>query len=87
MWKVTIKKKVEKKLKKLPPDIGQRLFALVQDLETDGPVQSKWQNYSKLGGDRHHCHLTYRYVACWIEEEGELKIEVYYAGSRENAPY
>ena len=34
-----------------------------------------------------HCHLNYRYVACWTHRQGEIEIEVYYVGSREKAPY
>jgi hypothetical protein len=35
----------------------------------------------------YHCHLSYRYVACWTWRKKEIVIEVYYVGSRENAPY
>lgn len=35
----------------------------------------------------HHCHLNYRYVACWTCRRNEIVIEVYYVGSREKAPY
>jgi hypothetical protein len=31
--------------------------------------------------------LAQRWVACWRWEKGEIEIEVYYAGSREKAPY
>jgi hypothetical protein len=61
--------------------------ALVKDLQLDGPVRPDWDNYSKLGGSKHHCHLNYRYVACWTSESKTITIEVYYVGSRENAPY
>jgi hypothetical protein len=37
--------------------------------------------------DEYHCHLAHKWVACWRIREGEIEIEVYYAGSRENAPY
>ena len=37
--------------------------------------------------DEYHCHLTHRYVACWSWQKGSEVIEVYYAGSREDAPY
>lgn len=50
-------------------------------------MQKNWPNYSKLGDSKYHCHLAYSWVACWSYEKGEIKIEVYYAGSRENAPY
>lgn len=65
------------------------LFAdLKMDLESKGPEQPEWMNYSKLGKNKYHCHLNYHYVACWqVEADNTLTLEVYYAGSRENAPY
>ena len=89
MWKVVIKKKALKNLQKLPISVVELLKALSKDLKTRGPYPGeKWSNYSKLWEKKHHCHLNYRYVACWefIDEEIRL-MEVYYVGSRENAPY
>ena len=88
-WKVLVKKKVLKSLKKLPKGIRERFYALAVDLENEGINPGKqWKNYSKLGPKTHHCHLTYSYVACWKEADGKIKImEIYYAGSREKAPY
>ena len=86
-WNVTYKRKLERNLKKLPIEVQALFQALVRDLETAGPEQKSWRNYSKLGGNKYHCHLNYSYVACWTNENGNLTIEVYYAGSRENAPY
>jgi hypothetical protein len=66
----------------------QKLFAnLVEDLEMKGPIRSEWRNFSKLGEKKYHCHLSYSWVACWRENKEYLEIEVYYAGSREKAPY
>ena len=66
----------------------QKRFAnLVEDLERKGPIRSEWPNFSKLGEQQYHCHLSYSWVACWPIEESVLEIEVYYAGSREKAPY
>jgi mRNA-degrading endonuclease RelE of RelBE toxin-antitoxin system len=87
MWQVTIKKKQEKGLNKLPVAVRALFKALVQDLQYDGPELPGWPNYSKLGGNKYHCHLNYRYVACWTAETKTITIEVYYVGSRENAPY
>lgn len=67
--------------------VQEKLAVLVDDLEDKGPVQSGWPNYSKLGKEKYHCHLGRKWVACWHYEEKSLIIEVYYAGSRENAPY
>ena len=87
MWSVTIRKKAVKNLDKLPKNVRQLLFLLLEDLKNAGPVQPTWMNYSKLGDGNYHCHLNYRYVACWTANKGMITIEVYYAGSRENAPY
>ena len=35
--------------------------------------------------NEYHCHLSYHWVACWRHEKETIEIEVYYAGSRENA--
>ena len=82
-----VKKKVARGLKKLPKDVKRLLFLLIEDLKFDGPIQKSWQNFSPLGKNQYHCHLNYRYVACWTYNKGEIEIEVYYVGSREKAPY
>jgi mRNA-degrading endonuclease RelE of RelBE toxin-antitoxin system len=84
---VKVKKKVARGLEKLPENVRQLLFLLVTDLQTDGPIQKSWMNYSSLCGDRYHAHLTYRYAACWTSRKNEIVIEVYYVGSHEKAPY
>lgn len=87
-WTVNLKKKVIKGIKKLPKNVQEDLLALVADLEDSGPVRGDWPNYSKLADGSHHCHVSYSYVAVWVEEDKQLKIiEVTYVGSRENAPY
>ncbi|RLB78767.1 MAG: hypothetical protein DRH24_13875, partial [Deltaproteobacteria bacterium] len=80
-------KKVNRGLKKLPTNVQKLLFLLVEDLKADGPIQKSWDNFSPLGNDKYHCHLNYRYVACWNYHQGEIEIEVYNVGSREKAPY
>ena len=87
MWTVKIKNKAAKNLDRLPKNIKQLFFLLLEDLKKEGPVQPTWMNYSKLGDGDYHCHLNYRYVACWKADREIITIEVYYAGSRENAPY
>jgi mRNA-degrading endonuclease RelE of RelBE toxin-antitoxin system len=86
-YQVRIQKKVDRGLPKLPRHVQQLLFLLIADLQTEGPLQPSWQNFSSLGGDRYDCHLTYRHVACWTCKKGDIFIEVYYVGSREKAPY
>jgi len=86
-YKVTITKRAKKTAAKMPQAEQKRLIRLLANLRALGPVRSDWPNYSSLGGDEYHCHLSYHWVACWRHEKGIIKIEVYYAGSRENAPY
>jgi mRNA-degrading endonuclease RelE of RelBE toxin-antitoxin system len=86
-YEVRIKKKVARGLERLPADVQKLLFLLILDLKSDGPIQKSWRNFSSLGNDRYHCHLNYRYVACWTCRRNEIVIEVYYVGSREKAPY
>jgi len=86
-YEVKYKRKVQKQINKLPDKIKQRLFALIADLEDMGPIRHNWPNYSKLGTNQHHCHLTRSWVVCWKHEKQTIVIEVYYVGSREGAPY
>lgn len=86
-YSVLVKKSVLKNIVKLPVHIQQKLAVLIDDLKDSGPAAHHWPNYSKLSEDRYHCHLARKWVACWRMEEGTIEIEVYYAGSRENAPY
>jgi len=62
-YNVRIKKKAARGLKNLPIDVQKLLFLLIEDLKSYGPIQKSWQNFSLLGKDQYHCHLTYRYVA------------------------
>jgi len=86
-YEVKIKKKALRYLKKLPINVQKLLFLLIEDLKADGPIQKSWHNFSPLSKETYHCHLNYRYVACWTYRQGEIEIEVYYVGSREKAPY
>ena len=86
-YEVRVKRKVACNLKKLPTDVQKLLFLLINDLQSDGPIQKSWHNFSPLAKDQYHCHLNYRYVACWTCRKKEILIEVYYVGSREKAPY
>lgn len=86
-FEVVMKRKVEKEIDKLPDKIKIKMVSLIDDLSEKGPIQAKWPNYSKLSETEYHCHLSYKWVACWRFEKGTIIIEVYYAGSRENAPY
>jgi hypothetical protein len=87
VYKVVLGKRVQKSLCKLPRKIIDQFYTLVDDLRLQGPMVPGWHNFSKLGDAKYHCHLTYSWVACWEYEKDTITIEVYYVGSRENAPY
>jgi mRNA-degrading endonuclease RelE of RelBE toxin-antitoxin system len=87
VYSVVIDKKILKRLPKLPEIVQKKLNLLIKDLRDIGPILPQWPNYSKLGGNKYHCHLGYSWVACWKKTDETLIIEVYYVGSRENAPY
>ena len=86
-YEVRIKRRVERGLYKLPLSAQETMDDLLRDLEELGPIRKDWSNFSSLGKNRYHCHLSGSYVACWTWEKGTTLIEVYYAGSREDAPY
>jgi hypothetical protein len=87
MFTIKVKKSVKKRIAKAPETIQILFDELTEDLEEKGPIQKQWPNFSKLGEDQYHCHLKYSWVACWYHAKGSIEIEVYYAGSREDAPY
>jgi mRNA-degrading endonuclease RelE of RelBE toxin-antitoxin system len=84
---VTIRRKIEKNIYRLPEDVKKLFYLLVEDLKADGAYQNTWPNYSLLGENKYHCHLKHKWVACWTWFKGSIEIEVYYVGSREKAPY
>ena len=88
-YKVSVKKAAIKRISKAPESIQILFDELVEDLEEKGPILPNWPNYSKLRkqNSNYHCHLKNSWVACWHCNNESIVIEVYYAGSRENAPY
>lgn len=87
MFVVRVKKSVVKRIAKAPESVRRLFGELAKDLKADGPLQPDWPNFSRLGENSYHCHLKYSWVACWWCEKDSIEIEVYYAGSREDAPY
>lgn len=88
LWRVDLPKKVRKSYDKLPAAIQEEFVFLLRELRRFGPVQGSWPNYSKLGPNRHHCHLHPKWVACWEVLDKRVRVmEVYYVGSRKDAPY
>ena len=86
-----IVKKVSKAIPKLPKSVQQSLFLLLGDIERSGPVRGNWKNYSKLGKNRHHCHIkkgNSTYTVVWEINDEQIKlVEVTYVGTHEKAPY
>lgn len=87
-WDVKYNNRTAKQVRQLPQKIFDALMTLEAEIKILGPVRGNWANYSKLGKTQHHCHLSRKYVACWEIIDTKVQIiEVYYAGSREKAPY
>ena len=90
-WEVNVSRKVLKGLSKLPQTVKKQLFLLMKEIEVSGPIRGNWTNYSKLGTNRHHCHIKKgrpTYVAVWEEYDKKIKlVEIIYAGTHEKAPY
>lgn len=90
-WTVEFSKKAMKQADTLPARVRESLYQLARDIERSGPTRGDWPNYSKLSGDRHHCHIKKgkpTYVAVWLEDKNKIHfVEVIYAGTHEKAPY
>ena len=71
----------------MPKEIQLIFASLIDDLIEKGPIRKEWPNFGVLGKNEYHCHLSYKWIACWYYDNNSMNIEVYYAGSRENAPY
>lgn len=88
MFNVLMSKKVARAAAAMPKAQIDKLRALVDDIRLNGPVRANWPNYGVLvGTNTHHCHLSHKWVACWVETEKGITVEVTYAGSRGSAPY
>jgi mRNA-degrading endonuclease RelE of RelBE toxin-antitoxin system len=89
-WKVLIRRRAEKQALQLPRPVLAALYELMVSIRQTGPVRGEWPNYSKLPGNRHHCHLKKgrpTYVAVWTENKNTITVEIVYAGTHEKAPY
>jgi mRNA-degrading endonuclease RelE of RelBE toxin-antitoxin system len=87
MYKILVSRKVLRSISRMPESIQMKLANLLEDLRDNGAIQTGWPNFSRIRKNEYHCHLSRKWVACWYWEKGTIEIEVYYAGSRENAPY
>lgn len=88
MYNILMSKKVARAVATMPKAQQEKLVLLVDDIRQNGPVRANWPNYGILeGSNTHHCHLSHKWVACWVETEKGITVEVTYAGSRGSAPY
>ncbi len=94
-WDVKFTRQASKQTGEASDRVLLSLQLLIADLESKGPAPGKhWQHYGKLVGkkseDKRHCHLVKgnpTYVCCWKVCKVEKRIEVYYVGTHEKAPY
>lgn len=89
-WTVRLVGQAKKAFKELPRGTTETFRLLLEDLELNGYQRYNWPNFSKLQDTLYHCHLEKgrpTYVACWRVYKKERRIEVYYAGTHEKAPY
>jgi hypothetical protein len=87
-YKVSITKSAAKTADKMPSLERDRFLSLIRDLRECGSILPEWKSTPLKGmPGKYHCHLSYKWVACWKNENGSILIEVYYVGSREKAPY
>ena len=87
LYRVVVTKSAQKSIEKMPKREQVNMYALITELRERGAIRKNWPNFSSLGDNKYHCHLSYKWVACWTWEKESIVIEVYYAGSREKAPY
>lgn len=88
MYNVFMSRRVSRAVSVMPKKQQEKLALLVDDIRMNGPVRTNWPNYGILAGtSTHHCHLSHKWVACWVETEKGITVEVTYAGSRGSAPY
>lgn len=95
-WQVYLSNRAEKQYEKLKrngvkPSVIDLIDYLIAEIEVAGPERKNWPHYGKLSESTYHCHLKKgrpTFVACWqvVNKEGK-KIEVYYVGTHEGAPY
>jgi mRNA-degrading endonuclease RelE of RelBE toxin-antitoxin system len=61
-YEIKVKKAVLKNLRKLPMNVQDRFENIVQVLRQSGTDGAHiFQNFSKLGENEYHCHLTYHW--------------------------
>jgi len=52
-YRVVIKKKAQKGIRKMPVNVQKRMGFLIDDLKEKGPAAHYWPNYSKLSNSEY----------------------------------
>jgi mRNA-degrading endonuclease RelE of RelBE toxin-antitoxin system len=90
-WNVQIVGRAKKQAEKLPANINDNFLFLVEEMKVKGCNLPHRPHFGKIEKNTYHCHLNKghpTYVVCWeVKSKKEKKIEVYYVGTHENAPY
>jgi len=53
-WMITLSRKVEKQLGKLPKGVLETFKYLMKEMQVLGPIRGNWPNYGLLAGERYH---------------------------------
>jgi len=72
MYEVYISNRVLKSIRRLPMPIQRKMVNLIEDLRDKGPIRLNWPSFSKLDSDTYHCHLAYKWAACWSFKGPEI---------------
>ena len=87
MYEVLIPKKMRRGIVKLPDDVQKLFWLLIFELKEKGAIRKELANFSDLGKGKYHCHVKRKHIVCWTWQKKSTVIAIYYAGSREGAPY
>jgi len=84
MWKVAVKKAVQKNIRKLPKPVRAILDEAIEDLKQQGPHPKNW-DIVQLDKDEYRIRLNYRYRMIYMVIKQLVLIEIIYAGHRKDA--
>ena len=97
LWDVSYSNRAEKQRKKLSLKFQQAVDLLAMEIEKYGPIRRNWPHFGALTkapgipDKAFHCHLNKgkpTQVSCWyVIDKKNKKVEIFYVGTHENAPY
>lgn len=86
-WHVEFRERVfRREVPKLPRDVKLILDTAVVDMEREGPFPYGW-NVKELEKGKNRMWLKRKWRIVYTYEKAEIRIEIIYAGSKENVPY